>query len=228
MKRPRVSAMLILPLALACLMTAGTGSAVARFVSGATVGGNNFTAGTWAYYLHHNPTPPLANTTAQVNLTMNATVPTAAALYRYSTDCAAQPGRRITRAAPSPTQATVCRYVNWRTTGLAIALRLSGAITVDIWSATDTANANRTGGIVAYLRDYNGATYTEIANGIYSQTYVVGRTFYHLPITVTVTTPYTLAAGHQLELKLVASNTYQSNMLVAYDTTTYPSFLRVR
>lgn len=33
----------------------------------------------------------------------------------------------------------------------------------------------------------------------------VARTFYHLPITVTVTTPHTLAAGHQLELKLVAS-----------------------
>jgi hypothetical protein len=122
----------------------------------------------------------------------------------------------------------VCNYVNWRTAALVGTLRLSGAITVDIWSATNTATANRTGGIVAYLRDYNGATYTEIANGIYSQTYVAGRTFYHLPITVTVTTPYTLAAGHQFELKLVATNAYQSNMLVAYDTTTYSSFLRVR
>lgn len=45
---------------------------------------------------------------------------------------------------------------------------------------------------------------------------------------MTVTTPYALAVGHQLEVKLVATNAYQSNMLVAYDTTTYPSLLRVR
>jgi hypothetical protein len=228
MERRHLRPILILLLALACLMTAGTGSALARFVVSASVGGNTFTAGTWAYYLHNNPTPPVGNTRAQIDLPMNATVPTAATLFRYSTNCAAQPGRRLQRAAPSPTQATVCRYVNWRTAALGTALRLSGAITVDIWSATDNNNHGRTGGIVAYLRDYNGATYTEIANGSYWQTYAVTRTFYHLPITVTVTTPYTLAVGHQLELKLVATNAYQSNMLVAYDTTTYPSFLRVR
>lgn len=216
--------MLILALATACLLSAGTGSALALFTSTRSVGANSFTAGTWAYYLHN--TPP-GNTTAQINLTMDTTVPSAPALSQYSTNCAAQPGRRLNRAAPNPNQATVCRYVNWRTAALASTMTLSGAISVDIWSATDNANA-RTGGIVAYLRDYNGATYTEIANGLYSQTYAVTRTFYHLPITVTVTTPYVLAVGHQLELKLVATNAYQSNMLVAYDTAAYPSFLRVR
>jgi hypothetical protein len=161
---------------------------------------------------------------------MNATVPTAPTLWQYSTNCAARTGRRITRAAPSPAQATVCNYENWRTPALAAALTLSGAVSVDIWSASDTGQNNRTGGIVAYLRDYNTAagTYTEIANGLSNTTYATGRTFYHYPITVTVAAAYTLAAGHQLELKLVASNAYQSNMLVAYDTAANASFLRVR
>ncbi len=206
-------------------------SSLALFTESQAAAANTFAAGTWAFYLHNNPTPPTANTTAQVNLVMNSTVPTAATLYQYSTNCSAHAGRRLTRAAPSPTQATVCDYENWRTAALTVPVILSGAITVDIWTASDTGTANRTAGIVAYLRDFNPAgagTYTEIANGLYTTTYVTGRTFYHYPITVTVATAYTLPVGHQLELKLVASNAYQAAVLVAYDTTTYSSFLRIR
>ena len=220
---------LVLALAIATLL-AHAGTSLALFTDSKAASANNFSAGTWAFYLHNNPTPPTANTTAQINLTMNATTPTATTLWQYSSNCSVRTGRRLTRAAPSPNQATVCNYENWRTPALAATLTLSGAPTVDIWSASDTGTANRTGGIVAYLRDYNVAagTYTEIANGLYNTTYAVGRTFYHYPITVNVATAYTLAVGHQLELKVVASNAYQSNMLVAYDTTTYSSFLRVR
>lgn len=226
----RLRVPLVLMLAVATLL-AHAGTSLAMFTESKAAGANTFNAGTWAFHLHNNPTPPTANTTAQVNLVMNATVPTAATLYQYSTNCVAQAGRRITRAAPSPNQATVCNYVNWRTTPLAATVTLSGTITVDIWSASDTANANRTGGIVAYLRDFNPAgagTYTEIANGLFTTTYAVGRTFYHYPITVALATAYTLPVGHQLEVKLVASNAYQSAMLVAYDTTVYQSFLRIR
>jgi hypothetical protein len=57
----------------------------------------------------------------------------------------------------------------------------------------------------------------------------VGRTYYERPISVAITGTYTLTAGHQLELKLESPQaTSQNNMLVAYDTTTYPSVLRVR
>jgi gamma-glutamyltranspeptidase len=59
-------------------------------------------------------------------------------------------------------------------------------------------------------------------------TYVAGRTFYHYPVTVTLAAAYALPAAHQLELKLVASNAYQSSMLVAHETTTYASFPRIR
>jgi predicted ribosomally synthesized peptide with SipW-like signal peptide len=226
----KVRFVLVLALALAALC-AQAGTSLALFTDFRAAAVNPFNAGTWAYYLHNNPTPPVANTTAQINLAMDTTVPGAGTLYRYSTDCAARAGRRLTRAAPSPTQAAVCNYENWRTPVLAGTLRLSGAITVDIWSASDAAAANRTGGIVAYLRDFNPAgagTYTEIANGLYTTTYAIGRNFYHYPITVTVGVAYTLPVGHQLELKLVASNAYQANMLVAYDTAANQSFLQVR
>jgi hypothetical protein len=228
-RRRKMRLGLILALALGAVMAQASGS-LALFTEARAAAGNGFNAGTWAYYLHNNPTPPTAATAAQANLAMDTTVPTGATLYSYANNCSVRTGRRITRAAPVPTQATLCNYQNWRTAVPAGGLTLSGAITVDIWSATDTANANRTGGIVAYLRDFNPAgagTYTEIANGIYNTTYVAGRTFYHYPITVNVAA-YTVPAGHQLELKLVASSTYQSSMLVAYDTTAYPSFLKAR
>jgi predicted ribosomally synthesized peptide with SipW-like signal peptide len=230
MKKRRLRVSMVLALAVAALF-AQTGSSLALFTEVRTSAGNPFTAGIWAFYLHNNPTPPTANVNAVVNLAMNSTAPTKpATLYQYSMNCATQPGRRLTRANPSPTQATVCRYENWRTPVLTAAMTLSGAITVDIWSATDNNNNGRTGGIVAYLRDYNptGGTYVELANGLYSTTYAITRHFYNYPITVTLATTKTVPAGHQLELKLVASNAYQANMLVAYDTTGYPSLLSIR
>jgi len=226
----RLRVPMVLMLAVAAIL-AQTGSSLALFTESKTAAANTLTAGSWAFYLHNNPTPPTANTAAQANLAMNTTVPTAATLWQYSTGCAARAGRRLPRAAPSPTQATLCDYQNWRTPALTAGLSLSGAISVDIWTASDTGTANRTAGVVAYLRDFNPAgagTYTEIANALYNTTYTAGRTFYHYPITVTVATAYTVPVGHQLELKLVASNAYQANVLVAYDTVTYPSFLRVR
>ena len=230
MKKRRLRISMVLAMAVAALF-AQTGSSLALFTEVRTSAGNPFTTGVWAFYLHNNPTPPTANVNAVVNLAMDASAPTKpTTLFQYSTNCAAQPGRRLTRAAPSPTQATVCRYENWRTPALTAAMTLSGAITVDIWSAIDGNNNNRTGGIVAYLRDYNptGGAYVELGNGLYATTYAVRRNFYHYPITVTLATTKTVPVGHQLELKLVASNAYQSNMLVAYDTTAYPALLSIR
>jgi hypothetical protein len=217
-------------LALAAFMLQ-VSTSLALFNRPLAVGANGFTAGTWAYYLHNNPTPPTANTTAQYNLTMTTVVPTATVLYNYDTS-ANRPGRGITRNnPPSPGLARAFRYVNWRTPALASALSLNGTITVDIWSATNIATANTTGSLIAYLRDYNPAagTYVEIANATYTGVYAVGRTYYERPIAVTVSPSYSIVAGHMLEVKIESPTaTSQNNMLVAYDTTTDSSLVRVR
>jgi hypothetical protein len=223
----------ILPAVLAVTAIAmQVGSTTALFNRTVAVGANGLTAGTWGYYLHNNPTAPVANTAAQYNLTMTTTKPTATTLYNYDTDSANRPGRGITRAnPPSAALITNNRYVNWRTPALASALTLTGTVTVDLWSATNTATANRTGSVIAYLRDYDPATatYVEIANGTYTGAYAVGRTYYERPITVTVSTAYVIAAGHELEAKIESPRaTSQNNMLVAYDTTADSSVVRVR
>lgn len=232
MGRARRQAVLLLALSLACLLASGPPTSLARFASTNVNGGDSFTAGRWIYYLHNNPTPPTGNTTAQVNLTATATASTTATLYNYDTDNANRPGRGLTRAnPPSAGLTTAYRYVNWRMPALAMALLLSGNVTADIWSATNTATANRTGSLIAYLRDYNPATglYAEIANGTYTGAYAAGRTYYERPITVNVAPAYTLPIGHQLELKIESPQaTSQNNMLVAYDTTLYPAFVQLR
>jgi len=232
MRGLRPGALLILGLSAACLLATGAGSALAVFNAGSASGANTITAGMWAYYLHNNPTPPTANTTAQYNLSMTPTAPTATTLYRYDTNNANVAGRGITRNnPPSPGLLTAFRYVNWRTPALASAFTLGTTVTVDIWSETNTALANRTGSLIVYLRDYNptAGTYVEIANNTRTATYPAGLTWYETPIQVTVPAGTTLASGHMLEVKIEAPTaTAQNNMVVAYDTQTYPSVARLR
>jgi hypothetical protein len=163
---------------------------------------------------------------------MTSVVPTAAVLYNYDTNNANRPGRGITRNnPPSPGLATAYRYVNWRTPALATALTLGTTVTVDVWSATNVGTANRTGSLIVYLRDYNptAGTYVEIANNTRTGTYAAGRTWYETPVQVTVAAGTTVAAGHMVEVKIESPTaTSQNNMLVAYDTTAYPSVARLR
>jgi hypothetical protein len=68
-----------------------------------------------------------------------------------------------------------------------------------------------------------------LRSGTYTGTFAAGRTFYELPIPISIVGSYLLAAGHQLELKLEAPTaTTQNDTMVAYDTTAYPSALRLR
>jgi hypothetical protein len=234
MRRLRPFTLSLLALTCLVLSVSGMGASLAVFADTAAAGNNTLIAGYWAdYFLHNNPTPPVGNTTAQANLTATTTAPTQATLYNYDTNCDSRTGRWVRRQnPPSPGLTRACRYVNWRLPVRTTALPLAAGsiVRVDIWSATDANQANRTGSLIAYLRDYNpgNGTYVEIANATYTARYSVGRTLYHTPFNVTISSAYTLAVGHQLELKIETPQaTSQNNMMVAYDTTGYPSFLRL-
>ena len=230
--RAHPGVLLLLALAAAGALAAGSVVwSLARFTSSVADAGD-FTSGYWTYYLHNNPTPPVGNTTAQANLTATTTASTQATLYNYDTNCDTRTGRLLIQVNPSPGLTTNCRYVNWRLPVQTSALVLTGSVTADIWAATQTGVANRWGSIIAYLRDYNPAgagSYVEIANATYRVRYAVGRTFYERSIAIPISVTYTVAVGHQLELKLECPNaTSDADMMVAYDTTTRSSYLRLR
>jgi hypothetical protein len=180
------------------------------------------TATTW--YLHNNPTPPAANTTAQFNLGLNATAPTAATLYNADTNCDSRAGRSINRNTGLVTEATTCRFATWRSAALATARTLNGSATLAVWARKTTANGTNPT-LRAFLRVFNPATsaYTEL--GTANATVATNPTvaWARLDLTwslVSVAVP----AGRQIEVKLVATGGNR-NVEIAYDATAYPSSL---
>ena len=82
------------------------------------------------------------------------------------------------------------------------------------------------GEVIIYLREYNGATYTEIGNGsLYADPWDVSETWAMKTITISGLN-YTVPAGNELEVKLTVGNASGDDMFFAYDTTAYPSIVK--
>lgn len=228
--RRRLAAVLAAGLLVAAASVAFAGAHVvlARLTDAAAVAGNSFATGSWAtattWYLHNNPTPPTGNTTAQFNLALDATVPTAATLYNYDTACEARAGRSINRNTGLVTEAGSCRYATWRSAALAAARTLNGTATLAVF-----ARKASTGGTAptlrAFLRVFNPgtSTYTELgtANATITTESTLSFASYALSWTlVSVSVP----TGRQVEVKIVATGGNREPE-IAYDTTAYPSAL---
>jgi len=210
---------------LAALLVGGKASAtsLALATSARSLGANAFSAGAWALYLHNNPTPPVGNTTAQFALSMTTTASTTAALSNYDTDCDAVAGRVLVRGTALSSEATLCKYANWRTTTYPTARPLSGTMTLRIW-CRKTGNGGTNPTLSAYLRAYDpvAASFVDLGSTSGAVTTNSGAAFAQLVLTWSLSA--TVPAGHQLELKLVAGGgTLDVNL--AYDTTTQLSRL---
>lgn len=224
-----VAALIGLALVLAFAARPGTTVTQARLTASAVLGANPFTTGTW-YFLHNYPTPPTGPTTAQNNLTMNATTPTQATLYNYDTAADSLAGRRLLKSGTGPGDATLTRYANWRSAAFASAKTINGTVVLSIWSGISGFTLNAQGTIVAYLRDFNPSTsaYVEIANATLTDAnWQAGSPSWVLKRINIAVTSYLLAAGHVLEVKVETTAASSANMVIAYDTTGYPSALSV-
>jgi hypothetical protein len=207
---------------------AGTRVVLARLTDTAAVTGNTFATGAWAvattWYLHNNPTPPTANTTAQFNLPLNATAPTATTLRNYDTNCDSRAGRRLTRGTGLVTETGSCRYATWRSAALASARTLDGTATLAAW-ARKTGTGGTAPTLRAFLRVFDPATstYTELGTANVAVTADSTAPFAVVAPTWSLAS-VTIPAGRVLELKLVATGG-SLNVEFAYDTTAFPSSL---
>ncbi|MCU0504856.1 MAG: hypothetical protein MUE82_03625 [Chloroflexi bacterium] len=209
----------------------GVASSSALFVASAQNAGNALTTGTWVvpgvtWTLHNRPTPPVGSTTAQANLSMDASPATAATLYNYDTNADSQPGRRLQKTGTGPGETVLARYANWRSPVLTTARLVNGTVSVQLWSAVASFQLNRAGSIVAYLRDYNPATntYLEIASATRTNAnWQGGRSTWVLAGIAIPVVGYTVPAGHRVELKVEATASAYTNMWIAYDTMSYAS-----
>ena len=196
-------------------------------------------------FLHNNPSPPGGTTTAQNQIPMNTTAPTAATLYKYSTDlynpvAPIYPGRYLVRQATTPPvdQASTGaggpgKMVNWVYQVTAAPAQLQGNGSVRLWVAARDQNCSAIS-LHYYIRRKNAAnsntagTTTLLSEG--NMTVPAGGA---APCAFTqVDVPFTLAAttiptNNWIELKVVVNQAPASadNALIAYDTSTYPSRL---
>lgn len=189
-----------------------------------------FTTATWAtpttWYLHNNPTPPSGNTTAQFNLPLDDTAPTAGTLFNYDTNCDFRAGRSFVRGTGLVSENVVCRYATWRSAPLAAGRVLTGSAVLRVWARkTSTLGVNPT--LRAFLRVFDPSTsdYTEL--GTANVTVAAGSTSPFAELTPAWTLAGAVVpAGCVVELKLVATGGTR-NVEIAHDTAAYGTRLQL-
>jgi len=112
------------------------------------------TSGTITYYLHNNPTPPFEDTSAQENLPMDVTQPTATTLYNYD-QWDNDPGRGIKKSGGGPGGLELEEYQNWWTTKYASETHLEGTVGISLWATPTGQSYGTDGSFRVFLRDYD-------------------------------------------------------------------------
>ncbi|MFC1908556.1 hypothetical protein ACFLXD_01610 [Chloroflexota bacterium] len=109
-----------------------------------------------------------------------------------------------------------------------IAIEIDGDVNLICWTAIKDFSLSMRGVVVAYLRDFDGTNYTEIASVTLDSADWQGGTedWVETPI-IFSDVSYTLSAGHYLELKLLVEDTSDDDMLFAYDTVDYNSYIEL-
>lgn len=184
----------------------------------------------WSYYfLHNNPTPPVANTNAQAGLTMTSIVPTATTLYNYDVNRNVDAGLTLVRGPrggkldlPDTT-----KYQDFDSPAFTATAVVDGRATLFLHAASAAFATGNLMFLGAYLVDYNpsDASMTllikrgEVA---YNSAATWSPVSVHFRPTV-----HTVSPGHKLRVRLQFDGTSDAEGMVAYDTTTYLSMLQV-
>ncbi|MCH7740540.1 MAG: hypothetical protein IIC93_10410, partial [Chloroflexi bacterium] len=181
------------------------------------------------YYLNNFPTPPSGDTTSQADLPLGVAFPSQPTLYNYDTDSDAQAGRLILKGGTGASESDLTRYQNWRTPALSEDLEIDGTAIVDFWAALKDFSTVLAGDVTVYLRDFDGASYTEIGNvTVSADPWDTGASGAFVSKTAQITgLNYTVAAGNQLEVKVIVGAGSGDDMWFAYDTRSYPSSITI-
>lgn len=160
--------------------------------------------------------------------TMNTWAPTATTLSNFDPGRDAFAGLLLKKGGSNASESDTTRYQRWLTTtgGLAIA----GSVELRLWTAMKDFRTDKGGALNAYLRDCDasGAGCSTIATASLNQAAWAGGSTTWVQKTLSFgNVAYTVAQGRTLELKLIVPNSSDDDMWLAYDTTGYPSQLRL-
>lgn len=182
-------------------------------------------------YLHNRPTPPTADTTAQANMSMDSTTPTTGTLRKYSTNYySGQSGRYVDKKATTHSENSTQFMANW-VFQVPTTTTYTGTAELTFWVALKDLKCDKTPQLTIYLRHKSTAT-TNTGTLITTASAVspppgptepcnFREVQVNMPVNVTVST------NRWLELKVTTADATGDAALYAYDTTVYPSSLKM-
>lgn len=178
------------------------------------------------YYLHNNPSPPIADTNAQANLPMNETSQIAYTRFNYDANRDSDVGLTIKKGG-SATTADLTKYQNWRSATLSSDMHISGDVELQLWTAIRNFQAAKASDMTVYLRDFDGAsTYTTIGSATLSLADWQGGFSDFVVYSFSMTgLDYTVPSGHLLDLRAFVPSSGQPEMWVMYDFVDFDSKL---
>ena len=179
-------------------------------------------------FLHNNPTPPTGNTSSTSSLPMDGEVPSAGTLHNYDQDRDGDDGLTLATTTLGFTETDTTKFQTWRSGVLAGDLTIAGTVLIDIYAAIKGTPQGEVGAVTVFLRDKDGASYTEIASGtVFSRDWQSGSSTFVRRMAQIKSVSYTVLAGHELEVRLVAEGISNDSMWVAYDTQNEPSLVNL-
>ena len=180
------------------------------------------------HYLHNNPSPPVDDTNRQAVLPLDQTAPTGSILYKYGRPDN-NPGLLLQGTELGLAEPSTDKYQVWQSNALAAPLLVQGDVLVDIWAGIRNFQNNQSGAMTIYLRDYDGSSYTEIANGsIFAEDWQQGSGTFVPQTVIMPDVDHTIPVGHQLEVRIIADTIKASkDMWLAYDTTLFPTVVKI-
>ncbi len=108
------------------------------------------------------------------------------------------------------------------------AIEINGDVNFVFWSGIENFELSQRGVVIAYLRDYDGVTYTEITSATLDLADWQGGEEDWVDHTLTIpSVSHTITAGHYLELKVLVDDTSYADIRFAYDTTDYNSYIEL-
>ena len=184
--------------------------------------------GSLTLYLHNDPSPPAGDTASHATLPVDLTAPTASVLHNYDIDRDTFPGLLIKKGGSGAGETDPTKYQAWRSAVVATDLTIQGNVVVELWSAMKEFAQGKQGRATVYLRHFDGSSSTEIAQATRTDgDWQGGSSGWVLKSFVLGVGPYTVAAGHSLELTVIVEPSSADDMWFAYDTAAYPSRVQI-
>ena len=159
---------------------------------------------------------------------MDGSASTATTLYNYDTNRDAAPGIVIARGGSGPDESDPSKYQAWRSAVFPFGAVIPSDMTVRLWTAMKDFSPDKLGSMEIHLRDFDGTGYTPIATLLVNRTdWQAGSSTWRPFSNTFPTAGRTLAAGHQLELKIIVRSESGDDLWFAYDTTAYPARIEI-